>query len=59
MTDETKPCGCRAWDPVENAHTEAEHQDCGGGYDPSSACGGCDSCVSGQIAYYERLEAKR
>lgn len=47
-----KRCDCPAWDPIHNAHTEAEHTDCGGGLTPEHVCGGCDSCMSHQIAYW-------
>ena len=53
-TDPTTPCTCAAYDPVENAHTEAEHTSCGwSGQD--TPCGGCDSCISAQAHYYRRL----
>lgn len=48
-------CGCRAWDAENNDHTEAQHTDCGGCLGaPGTLCGGCDSCLSLQVAYYER-----
>ena len=52
-----EPCGCLAYDPVENNHTEGEHTSCGGTlHGGVTPCGGCDSCVSAQVASYRRLE---
>lgn len=48
-------CGCLAYDPVHNDHTEDGHTDCGWGY--SGPCGGCDSCISAQVDYFQRRRA--
>lgn len=40
MTSEFEPCGCLAYDPVENAHTEADHTNCGNSMTAGVACGG-------------------
>ncbi len=50
-TSDATDCGCQAWDPIHNPHTEAQHTNCGGGLTPD-ACGGCDSCISAQVAYW-------
>jgi hypothetical protein len=47
----TAPCGCTAYDPIHNAHGPSDHTSCGWtGAD--LPCGGCDSCVSAQVAYF-------
>jgi len=52
----TAPCGCAAYDPIHNAHSGTEHTSCGWtGAD--LPCGGCDSCVSAQVAYYRSATA--
>lgn len=54
------PCGCDAWDAEHNDHTEAQHTDCGGHLGaPGTLCGGCDSCLSLQVAYYARQRDAR
>ena len=58
MTEPLKPCGCLAYDPVENGHTEDEHTSCGGSlHDGVVPCGGCDSCISAQVSYYRNMAA--
>lgn len=52
----TSPCGCAAYDPIHNAHGAGGHTTC----DWAGAdlpCGGCDSCVSAQVAHYRSAAA--
>lgn len=57
LASSAPPCTCLAYDPVENAHTEAEHTQCRGSVHDLSLCGGCDSCISAQVAYWQRKRA--
>jgi hypothetical protein len=56
--DEREPCDCLAYDREHNEHTWHEHTRCAGDLGAGTLpCGGCDDCVSAQVAYWHRREA--
>lgn len=48
------PCDCPAYDPEYNHHAEDQHTTCNGNAATGDLCGGCDSCMSAQVLYWQR-----
>jgi hypothetical protein len=53
-------CDCAAYDRDHNDHTAEQHTRCGGSLAGGSLpCGGCDDCVSQQVASHHRPAPER